>query len=292
MMIRRIACLTFAVALLQACETTGGASSQPEGTLQRIAATGQINLGVREDRPPMSFRDQSGNFTGYSVDLCAAIAEGVRTKLGRRDIAVNYVPVSAEARFEAVKSGQIDILCGATTKTLSRAEEVGFTQLTFATGASLISLEGRGIEGLAGLRGKRVAVTEGTTTIDTLRRVLATQAINAEIVPVESAEAGMALLDNDAVDAFAADQVVLIGLAMSRPSGKTYGISKQLYSFEPFALAIRRGDPDFQLVADRVLSELNRTGRIGDVYSRWFGRFAQQPPDAVIAVYTLGATPE
>ncbi len=292
MMIRRIACVTLAVAFLQACETTGATSGQAEGTLQRIAASGQINLGVREDRPPMSFRDQSGNFTGYSVDLCASIAEGVKSQLGRRDIAVNYVPLTAETRFDALTSGQIDILCGATTKTLGRAEQVGFTQLTFATGASLISPEGRGVKGLAELRGKRVAVTEGTTTIDVLRRALATRAINAEIVPVDSAEAGMALLDNNAVAAFAADQVVLIGLAMSRPSDKTYAISNELYSFEPLALAIRRGDPDFQLVADRALSQLNRTGQIGDVYSRWFSRFAQQPPDAVIAVYTLGATPE
>ena len=278
--------------LLQACETAGATGSAPQTTLERIAASGQMNLGVREDRPPMSFRDQTGNFTGYSIDLCAAIAEGVKSKLGRRDIAVNYVPVSAEARFDAIKSGQIDILCGATTKTLSRAEEVGFTQLTFATGASLISLEGSGIKGIRDLKGKRIAVSDGTTTIDVLRRVLATQSVNAEIVPVDSAEAGMVLLDNKQVAAFAADQVVLIGLAMSRPSGKTYMISKELYSFEPFALAIRRGDPDFQLVADRVLAELNRTGRIGDIYDRWFGRFSKQPPEAVIAVYTLGATPE
>ncbi len=292
MMIRRIACLALAVGLLQGCETPGATGSRPQATLDRIAASGQMNLGVREDRPPMSFRDEAGNFTGYSVDLCAAIAEGVKSKLGRRDISVNYVPVSAEARFDALSSGQIDILCGATTKTLSRAEQVGFTQLTFATGASLISLEGRGVKGLRDLRGKRVAVSEGTTTIDVLNRVLATQSINAEVVPVDSAEAGMVLLDNNEVAAFAADQVVLIGLALSRPSGKKYTLSNELYSFEPFALAIPRGDADFQLVADRTLSELNRTGRIGDVYARWFGRFAKSPPEAVAAVYLLGATPE
>ncbi len=278
--------------LLQACETAGAAGSRPQATLDRIAASGQMNLGVREDRPPMSFRDESGQFTGYSVDLCAVIAEGVKAKLGRRDIAVNYVPVSAETRFDAIASGQIDILCGATTKTLSRAEQVGFTQLTFATGASLIAVEGGGVERLRDLRGKRVAVSQGTTTIDALRRLLATQAINAEIVPVEFSEAGMVLLDNGEVAAFAADQVVLIGLALSRPSDRKYTVSRELYSFEPIALAIRRGDADFQLVADRALAELYRTGRIGDVYSRWFGRFAKQPPEAVVAVYTLGATPE
>ena len=89
-----------------------------------------------------------------------------------------------------------------------------------------------------------------------------------------------------------ADQVVLIGLVMSRPSDKRYSLVQELYSFEPIALAIQRGDPDFQLVADRALAQLNRSGAIREIYSRWFGRFGKEPPEAVAAVYLLGATPE
>ena len=93
------------------------------GTLKRINDTGQINLGFRESEPPMSFRDQSGKPVGYSIDLCNHIAAAVKRKLGRSDITVNYVPVTAENRFTSIKSASIDILCGATTKTLGRATE-------------------------------------------------------------------------------------------------------------------------------------------------------------------------
>jgi len=53
-----------------------------------------------------------------------------------------------------------------------------------------------------------------------------------------------------------------------------------------------RGDVDFQLVADRALSQLNRSGQIAAIYRKWFGRFAKQPPELLKALFQLNATPE
>lgn len=262
------------------------------GTLKRIDDTGQIKLGFRESEPPMSFRDQDGNPVGYSIDLCEHIAAAVKQKLGRSDITVNYVPVTAETRFTAIESDSIDILCGATTKTLGRSERVGFTQLTFATGADLLSLENSKVSSIVGLKGKRVAVVSNTTTIEALKGALSETLVDAEVVPVASATEGMAMLDKGDVDAFSSDQVVLIGQVIKRNSGKQYFLSQELFSFEPFALAVKRGDVDFQLVADRALSQLNRSGQILAIYLKWFARFAEKPTMALNALYQLHATPE
>ncbi len=99
-------------------QASAGLAGEMTGTLKRINESGQINLGFREFEPPMSFLDQAGNPVGYSIDLCGHIVAAVKQKLGRSDIAVNYVPVSAENRFAAIENADIDILCGATTKTL------------------------------------------------------------------------------------------------------------------------------------------------------------------------------
>ena len=273
-------------------QISAGTAGEPTGTLKRIDETGRINLGFREAEPPMSFRDQDGNPVGYSIDLCDHIAAAVKQVLGRSDIAVNYVPVTAETRFTAIDSGDIDILCGATTKTLGRSERVGFTQLTFVTGASLLSLEATKVPDLSGLKGRRVAVVSNTTTIEALKGALSATLVDSEVVPVPSAMEGMDLLDKGEVDAFSSDQVVLIGQALTRKSGKKYFLSQELFSFEPFALAVKRGDVDFQLVADRALSQLNRSGQILKVYRKWFGRFAEKPTMALRALYQLNATPE
>ena len=268
------------------------AAGELTGTLKRIDNTGQINLGYREFEPPMSFRDNSGKAVGYSIDLCDHIAAAVKIRLGRSDITLNYVPVTAENRFTSIESESIDILCGATTKTLGRSERVGFTQLTFVTGASLLSMDDAKVPNVLGLKGKRVAVVSTTTTIEALKGALNETLVDAEVIPVSSATEGMALLDKGEVDAFSSDQVVLIGQVIARDSGKQYFLSQELFSFEPFALAVKRGDVDFQLVADRALSQLNRSGQILATYRKWFARFAEKPTMALRALYQLNATPE
>jgi len=268
------------------------AASELTGTLKRIDDTGRMNLGYRAAEPPMSFRDQDGNPVGYSIDLCDHIASAVRQMLGRTDITVNYVPVTAENRFTAIESADIDILCGATTKTLGRSERVGFTQLTFATGASLLSRDNNRVPNVLGLKGKRVAVVGNTTTIEILKGALNKMLIDAEVVEVSTAMDGMIMLDKGEVDAFSSDQVVLIGQVLARSSEKKYYLSDEVFSFEPFALAVARGDADFQLVADRALSQLNGSGQIAVIYRKWFGRFAEKPPELLRALFQLNATPE
>jgi glutamate/aspartate transport system substrate-binding protein len=261
-------------------------------TLNRINASGHMNIGYRVDQTPMSFDKGADDPGGYSVELCSRIAEGVKQKLGRSNILIKYVPVTAESRFTAIQSGKIDILCGATTRTLTRAEIIGFTQSTFVTGGSLLSRNDAVVKNLKGLAGKRVAVVTNTTTIESLKSALAKLGVDVEVVPVGSTKAGMDMLEGKKVDAFAADQVVLIGQVISRGGRDSYSLSDELFSFEPFALAIARGDADFQLVADRVLSELNRNGGIVKIYKRWFGSFGKRPPDALLAMFELNSTPE
>ena len=278
--------------VLTCAQVATAGAGELTGTLQRISESGQMNLGFREAEPPMSFRDQAGNPVGYSIDLCNHVAAAVKQTLDRPDIVINYVPVTAENRFTSIESGSTDILCGATTKTLDRSERVGFTQLTFVTGASLLSLEAAKVRDIMDLKGKRVAVVSNTTTIDALKGVLEKGLVDASVVPVSSAAEGMDALAKGEVDAFSSDQVVLIGQVIARENDKKYYLSEELFSFEPFALAVARGDADFQLVADRALSQLNRTGQIAAIYSKWFGRVAKEPPMVLKALYQLNATPK
>ena len=270
---------------------SANAAEELTQTLKRINDSGEINLGYRVDQTPMSFDNGSNKAAGYSVELCNHIAAAVKQKLARSDIRINYLPVTAESRFDAIGSGKVDILCGATTKTLSRAEIVGFTQPTFVTGGDLLSRRDAVVESLKGLEGKRVAVVTNTTTIESLKSAIKKLAIDVEVVAVGSTKEGMDMLEGKKIDAFAADQVVLIGQVISRGGREQYGLTSELYSFEPFALAVPRGDADFQLVADRVLSQLNRSGAIIQVYKRWFGSFGKKLPNGLQALYQLNSTP-
>lgn len=262
---------------------------QAAGTLDQIAKTGKFRIGFRESSPPMSYLDQDGKPVGYMIDLCNRIATGVKNKVGG-NVTVEYVPVTAKSRFDALVNNKIDILCGPTTKTLSRAERVDFTQLTFVTGAGLMTLAGKEIRDVSGFTGKKIGVSRATTTEKVIRKMLKESLADAQVVLVNSSAEGVEALKNGEIDAFSADQVVLMGMAMT--SGDKLAIASQVFSYEPFALAVRRNDADFRLVADRVLSHLYRSGLILDTYQRWFGRFSKKRPPIFDALYQLNATPE
>ena len=281
-----------ALALSLAILSTSVASAEQMSTLAQIEKTGKIRIGYRESEPPMSFLDKDGKPAGYSVDLCVRIVTGIKATLKKPDILIEYVAVDSANRFTALSENKIDILCGSTTKTLSRGELVDFTQLTFVTGASLLSLASNPVDNISSLQGKKVAVVKDTTTIVALKNALKDALTEAKVVAVDSAAEGLKALREVQVDAFSSDQVVLIGLVLASEDPKVFAIANQLFSFEPFALAVRRNDADFRLVADRVLSHLYRSKQIGSIYSQWFGRFSNEMPTALQAVYAINATPE
>jgi ABC-type amino acid transport substrate-binding protein len=258
-------------------------------TLQQIEKSGEIRLGYRQTMPPMSSLGKDGLPVGYSVDLCAEVVREVEKTLG---IAVksHYVPVTSEDRFTALAENKIDLLCGATTKTLSRGELVDFTQLTFVTGASFMALKETKIRN--NFEGKKIGVSKGTTTATALDKLLTDAQVKADIVFVKSKEEALKALDKGDIDAFAADQVVLIGMALISGHPKSYSILPDLFSYEPLALALRRNDADFRLVADRVISELYRSKKILKVYDDWFGNFAKKRSSAFDALIQLNAIPE
>ena len=261
------------------------------GTLQQIKKSGQIRIGYRLSEPPMSFADKEGNPAGYSIDICKNIVTEVENKIGT-SVKIKYVPVTADGRFKALKDNKIDILCGSTTKTLSRSELVDFTQLTFVTGASLMTLKDNKALDSAGFDGTKIGVVKGTTTAAALNKLIEETSTNAQIILFNSAKDSIAALRKNKIDAFASDQVVLIGLALKENDPKDFVIKSEVFSFEPFALAVRRNDADFRLVADRVISELYRSRKIIQIYDRWIGKFAPKRLPIFDAMIQLNTTPE
>jgi glutamate/aspartate transport system substrate-binding protein len=262
------------------------------GTLDQIKKSGEIRIGYRTDAPPLSFNDSSGQATGYSVELCKRIAVAVKERLNLKDLKTTLVPLTSEDRLDAIINNRADIECGATTITLSRAEQVDFTLMTFVTGGGLLTLANSGIDSLAALGGKSVAVVTGTTSQAALQKYLQKNLIDAKVVAVTDRNEGMKQLQTKKVAAFASDQVVLIGQIVSAADPTAYSLGRDLFSFEPYGLVVRRNDADFRLVANRALAQLYRSGQIEDLFNRWFGQVGVQPTPVLQAMYLLQALPE
>ncbi len=265
----------------------GVAASARADTLDTVRARGSLTIGYRTDAAPFSALGPQGKPQGYSIDLCNRIADDVKTALGMPGLKVDYAPVTADDRIDKLEAGAIDIECGSTTRTLSRQQKVDFTLFTFLTGTEILVPQMSAIHGPRDLAGKKIAVQTDTTTERTLKQLLALLLVDGKLVPVKSAEEGLALVESGGADGYASDQVLLIGLALSSKNPRNLRLSGYFYSYEPYALMVRKNDAAFRLIADRTLASIFAHSDIEAIYKRWFGDWNPDPPPLVEALFAI-----
>ena len=258
-------------------------------TLHRIKRSGTVKIGYRTDAPPFSYRKSNGKISGYTVDLCRGVVENLRGILNMRKITITYLPVSAKERFDALIQGHIDLLCGATTATLSRRELVDFSAATFITGASVI-FRANGPSSFEELAGRKIGVVRGTTTEKDLGSTLKRLSVNAAVVAVATHDKGIAGLNTGKFDAYFGDRAILASLLAKRQSGLVdLRLSSKYFSYEPYALAMARGENQFRLYVDRALSRIYRSGEIKKIFRSAFG--TSKPSATLQALYVINALP-
>ena len=271
-----------------------GAALMAQGTLERIKERGEFLIGYDPDSRPLSFVE-NGEPAGYSVDICRRIAVGVREHLKLPDMKITYVPLTLDNRFDAVVDGKVDIECASTTMTLGRQERVDFTLMTFVTGGTFLSRAKDRIATMEDLKGKRIGVIRGVTAETALKAHLSEKLIDARVVNVADADDGLAKLQGGDIDAYASDQVVLIGdvtKALAANTKVDVSFADELFSYEPYALMVRRDDAEFRLVANRVISQIFRSGQFAQLYQEWIGSNGLQPSPLLLAMYQVQALSE
>jgi glutamate/aspartate transport system substrate-binding protein len=272
---------------------TVSSAQELTGTLKHVAETGEFAIGYVPDAPPMSFDDKDSNPAGYSIALCKHVASAVKKATDLEDMKISYVPlVLPEDRLSAVENGTVDIECGASTVTLTRRERVDFSLMTFITGGAVLSLKVSPIPSISDLEGKTIAVIKGTTTHETLRQFSAVNEYGFTLRIIDTHAKGMELLNARKVDGYATDRAMIIGQVLQSADAAKYAISTDVFSLEPHALMLKRGDTDFRLVVDRALASLYRTARIRRIYHDWIGRYGEPMTPIIEAMYEFQAVGE
>lgn len=263
-----------------------------DGRLKRIAETKSIAIAYRSDATPFSFVDEKKQVSGFSIDLCKRVAASIARRYKVAELKINWVPVTAQTRFDAVASGRADMECGSSTVSLSRLEKVDFSSYIFVESTGLLVKEASGLRKLADLAGRKIAVIAGTTNERAINAQLKRRKIDAAVVTVRSREEALAALEAGQADAFAWDKLLLVGAAAGAPKASSQLLLlAEDYSFEPYGIALPRGDSAFRLAVNTGLSEIYTSGEITDIFNLWFALLG--PPSPLLeAVYVFGAIPE
>lgn len=276
------------------------------GALDRIKGSGKIMLGYRTDARPFSYQDDTGKAQGFAVDLCQKIADEVKTELALQNLAVEWVPIKLDERVAAVQQGKIDLLCGADTVTLAGRKDVSFSTPIFPSGTGAILRQetfDRLRDVLAGepgtrpiwrgspalvLKDRTFSVVKGTTSESWLGTRRDQLQISATIMPVETYEAGIKSLLDRTADVFFGDRSILLEAVAGGSSAGDLVVLERLFTFEPIALTLARGDEDFRLTVDRSLNRTFGSPDFSELYRKWFGI----PDETTLVFYQFSVLPE
>ncbi|MGH8766215.1 MAG: amino acid ABC transporter substrate-binding protein [Burkholderiales bacterium] len=283
----RVLVLAFSALFLSA-----SVQAQPvDGRLKRILDAKTVHVAYRADASPFSFT-QGKEVVGFSIDICQFVVKSIERQYKAQGLAIKWVPVTTQTRFDAVAKGQADMECSSSTATLSRMKQVDFSSFIFVESTGLVVKTASGIKSIADLVGKKIGVVAGTTNERAVNVQAKRYGLNGSVVSFKTRDEGMAAVVAGQVDAFASDKLLLIGAAAkAKDAGASLTMLNDDLSIEPYAIVLPRGDATLRLAVNTALAELYRSGQIVDIFKRWFADFG--PPTPLLqAVYIFGAIPE
>ena len=253
-----------------AAPATAAPAAPKIDTLKRIRETGAILIGVREASVPFSFLDGQKQPQGYSVDLCLRAADAIKSELKLRTLDVKFVPVSSANRIPALLEGKIDLECGSTTNTRDRATKVAFAYTTFVAGIKMLALKASNISSVDDLRGKTVVVTSGTTSEKMLKQLNDERLLKLSIIETRDHNDSFKAIEEGKAIAFPMDDVLLYGLISKSKKPDDFAVVGKYLSVEPYAIMMRKDEPQLERVVNHALIELFHSGEIRRIYTKWF----------------------
>src|SRR6188474_364182 len=268
---QRLMGLVMALALLVAGMSP--ALAQQKSTLDKISETGTLTIGTRTGSPPFAYVNARNEWVGFSVDLVEELVKPALEKKLGKPIKVEKKESTPPTRIPLLSSGAVDLISGTMTDTRTRRDSVDFSLTYFVTGAQFLVKKGSPVKGIKSIDGKRIAAQQGSTNARIIREK-APKAVLREF-PDQPA-AFQALLQGQA-DAYTNDGIQLAGLKSKAPNPAQWDIVGDMFSYEPYGMALRKGDSDFRNVVNAGLMEGIESGKFFEIYEKWFGPNGELP---------------
>ncbi|MEB3766607.1 amino acid ABC transporter substrate-binding protein [Acinetobacter sp. MD2] len=254
---------------LMCCAMTGASQVQAADTLAKIKSTGKIVIGHRESSDPISYV-VAGKPVGYAIDICNNVANEIKKELNMPNLKVEYKAVTSSTRIPELLSGNIDMECGTTTNSIQRQQQVSFSTNYYATEVRMAVKAGTSIKSIGDLNGKAVVTTQGTTSDKYIKMNEKGQAVNVQNVYGKDHADSFAMLASGRAAAFVMDDNILAGLIAKSSNPKSFAIVGPVLSSEPYGIMLAKGDAPIKAVADRVVTNMWKTGQMDKLYKKWF----------------------
>ena len=213
-------------------DSTDNKSAAKNTYLDKVKDRGYLICGVEGELPGFSFINAEGKYAGLDVDFCRAVASAIFNDPSK----VEFRNLNLSDRFEALKSGEIDLLSRNTTKTLSRdTDSLEFTPTIFYDSQGIMVDRNSGIKSVADLEGKSICVSENTTSYENLKDYMNSKGITYKAVSQENKDALFDFYEHDGCEAITGDSSYLITRKVMLANPQDHQIIIEAIAQEPLA---------------------------------------------------------
>lgn len=253
--------LTLLVALCATSAFAADIDLAQKSTLQSILQRGELRVGLNAAYPPFEMTDKNGKLIGFDVDLAKELGKAMGVK-------VTFVNMDFDGLIPALMSDKFDVIISGMTASLERSLKIAFSDPYILMGQGVLvnnKLKGK-VKYYRDLNKPEINVVSciGTTGEEAAKKFLPKASYKSFDMPVE----GTQEVVSGRADAFVYDLNVIEVLEKRQGAGKVF-LLPEPFTFEPWGLGHKQGDPDFTRFLNAFLFQMKNDGRYERIYDKW-----------------------
>jgi len=227
--------------------------------LDDVLARGRLLVGVSETSPPFSARRGEDGIVGYDVDLAARVAQ-------RLGVAMERIPITNPQRIPALQQDRVDLVASGMTRAENRKRDIGFSVAYLESPHKVLIRRDSGIGGVRQLAGRKLALVRSASVDAELKAAVP----SLEIALFDDYAACFAALKDRRVDAFLADEVLLLFFANKDSTPGDFALVADYDLPRTAGFGIKKDEPRFKTRVDTILLDLEASGEAAAIFAHWF----------------------
>ena len=243
------------ILILIFCVFLCGCVKKPQTSLDEIKERGNLTVGVKFSAKPFGYIE-NGELQGFDIDIAKKIAGEIFDDENK----VEFIEVNSEDRISKLMSGEIDMIIATMTDTPERRLIVDFSEPYYFSGQAVLCKKNSEVTSAADLKNHNTVVVTGTTAEKTLQKLY----IRSNVIRVFDYKKAFEAINDDTC--LIADEALLQGFVMDNEG---YQIFNKKLSQEPYAVALRKDEPELKQAVDYTIKYLEESGELDKIKDKW-----------------------
>lgn len=251
--------IILAALILSGC---GSSSSGSDKSWETVKKKGEFVLGLDDNFPPMGFRDENNEITGFDIDVAKEV-------FSRLDLELKLQPIDWNSKEQELNTGNIDCIWNGFTITEERKEQVLFTKPYMKNRQVLVVLADSEYTEPSDLEGKKLGLQAASSAADGLEKAAEFKEKLGEILEFDNNVTVLMDLEKGGIDVALMDEPVARYYIQMKDKG--YRIIGKELANEEFGIGFRKNDVKLMEKVQETLEEMAKDGKLAEISNKWFG---------------------